>query len=111
LPSSRLGSPIASNQLPDSRAHHRQRSDASSSHDSRMQDHHDINQGNDSSHQKAGVSSTNQRSGDLSPTKDSNRGDILPSDSAGVRYRASHMSDNVNNSSKAEDAAENSSQS
>ncbi|PKX88503.1 uncharacterized protein P174DRAFT_465018 [Aspergillus novofumigatus IBT 16806] len=110
LPSSRLGSPIASNQLPDSRAHHRQRSDASSSHDSRMQDHRDANQGNDSSRQTAGVSSTNQQSGDLSPTRDSNRGDI-PSDSAGVRYRASHMSDNVNNSSKAEDAAETSSQS
>ncbi|EAW21320.1 uncharacterized protein NFIA_064840 [Aspergillus fischeri NRRL 181] len=110
LPSSRLGSPIASNQPPDSRAHHRQRSDASSSHDLRMQDHREANQGNDSLHQKAGVSSTNQRSGDLSPTKDSNRGDI-PSDSAGVRYRASHMSDNVNNSNKVEDAAEASSQS
>ncbi|GFF43670.1 hypothetical protein IFM46972_07286 [Aspergillus udagawae] len=110
LPSSRLGSPIASNQPPDSRAHHhRQRSDASSSLDSRMQDHHDANQGNDLLHQKPGASSLNQPSGDYSPTKGLHRGDI-PSNSAGTRYRASHMSDNVNNSGKAEDAAGTSSQ-
>ncbi|KAF7171712.1 hypothetical protein CNMCM5623_004022 [Aspergillus felis] len=109
LPSSRLGSPIASNQPSDSRAHHRQRSDASSSLDSRMQDHRDANQGNDSLHQKPGASSSNQPSGDFSPTKELNRGDV-PSDSAGVRYRASHMSDKVNDSSKAEDAAGPSSQ-
>ncbi|KAF4285506.1 hypothetical protein KXW98_001689 [Aspergillus fumigatus] len=110
LPSSRLGSPIASNQPPDSQTHNRQRTDTSSSHDLRMQNHREANQGNDSLHQKAGVSITNQQSVDLSPTKDSNRGDVS-SENAGVRYRASHTSDNVNNSSKAEDAAEASSQS
>ncbi|RHZ47047.1 uncharacterized protein CDV56_105121 [Aspergillus thermomutatus] len=102
LPSSRLGSPIASaGHPPDSRAHYRQRSDASSSLDSRMQDHREANQGTDSLNQKPGASSSNQRPGDLSPTKDLHRGDI-PSGSAGV---PSHMSDSVINSSKAEDAA------
>ncbi|RLL98227.1 hypothetical protein CFD26_102083 [Aspergillus turcosus] len=103
LPSSRRGSPIASNEPPDPRDHYRQRSDASNSLDSRMQDHREANQSNDSINQTPGASSSNQRSGDLSPTKDLNGGDI-PSAGAGGRYQPSHMSDNVNNSSIAEDA-------
>jgi hypothetical protein len=103
LPSSRPGSPIASNQPPDPRDHYRQRSDASNSLDSRMQDHREANQSDDPLNQQPGALSSNQRSGDLSPTKDLNGG-YIPSAGAGVRYRPPHMSDNVNNSSIAEDA-------
>jgi hypothetical protein len=68
-----------------------------------MQDHREANQSDDPLNQQPGALSSNQRSGDLSPTKDLNGG-YIPSAGAGVRYRPPHMSDNVNNSSIAEDA-------